>query len=221
MMQIPKFSNPKILKQALTHRSAVNENLGECHNERMEFLGDAVLELIVSEYLYQRFPEKPEGQLTSLRTTLVRTETLAEIAAKLDVKNLLVISKGEDRTGGRHNISLLANAMEAIIGAVYLDQGFIKTKRFLQEVLLADADDYIKKGIYLDAKSRFQEMVQAKELPTPIYKITDSRGPDHNRLFTSQVLVEGKINGEGKGHSKQEAEQKAAKNAIKVWAGRN
>lgn len=216
-MQIPKFKNPELLKQALTHRSAVNENLRENHNERLEFLGDAVLELIVSEYLYQKFPDKPEGQLTNLRTALVRTETLAKIAEKLSVKNLLIISKGENRAGGRHNVSLLANAMEAVIGAIYLDQGIAGAEKFLWEILLMDADSYINRGIELDTKSKFQEMVQAEELPTPIYKITDSRGPDHDRLFTAQVSVRGKISGEGTGHSKQEAEQAAAKIAIQSW----
>lgn len=216
-MRLPNFNNPKLLQQALTHRSAVNEKLSEAHNERLEFLGDAVLELIVSEYLYQRFPEKPEGQLTNLRTALVRTETLAEIIEKLGIKNLLIISRGEDRAGGRHNISLLANAMEAVIGAIYLDRGMAGAEKFLQEILLMDADSYINKGIKLDTKSKFQEMIQAKELPTPIYKITDSKGPDHDRWFTSQVSVRGKISGEGTGHSKQEAEQAAAKNAIQAW----
>lgn len=216
-MQLPKFNNPKLLQQALTHRSAVNEKLGENHNERLEFLGDAVLELIVSEYLYRRFPEKPEGQLTTLRTALVRTETLAKIAEKLSIKNLLIISRGEDRAGGRHNISLLANAMEAIIGAIHLDQKITGAEKFIEEILLMDADNYIHKGIDLDTKSKFQEMVQAEGFLTPIYKIKNSTGPDHNRLFTAQVTVEGKNSGEGSGHSKQEAEQAAAKNAIQAW----
>lgn len=214
-MQIPKFNNPDLLRQALTHRSAVNEKMGGWHNERLEYLGDAVLELVVSEFLYRNYPYKPEGDLTQMRTALVRTETLAQIAGQLKIPENLIISKGEKQAAGHLKTSLLADTLEAVFGAYYLDQGLDKIKEFIEDVLLKRHRELVATGMKLDSKSKFQEVVQAQGNPTPQYRIAKTEGPDHERIFTAQVLVRGKIMGEGDGPSKQEAEQEAAKNALK------
>lgn len=216
MVTLPTFHNPQLLKQALTHRSAVNERMGNEHNERLEFLGDAVLELITSEYLFINYPKSTEGELTQARTALVRTETLAELAKKLNLSEKITLSKGEVRFGGQNNPSLLADTMEAVIGAIYMDQGISAAAKFLQDCLLVNASQIIKSATQLDTKSKFQELVQAKGFPSPIYKIVDKDGPDHDRVFTAQVFVGGKPLGKGSGKSKQEAEQVAAKNSFSM-----
>ncbi len=215
-MNLPKFNNPNLLKQSLTHRSAVNEGKGNSHNERLEFLGDAVLELVVSEFVYLKYPEHQEGKLTQSRTALVRTETLAKLALELDIPKSIFISKGEKRDEGEYNVSLLADVVEAIIGAIFLDRGFEAAKEFIYSTLLVNADKKIKIAIKLDSKSKFQEIVQAKGFNSPTYKIIDISGPDHQRVFTAEVVVNGKPTASGFGASKQEAEQKAAKTALKM-----
>lgn len=213
-MNLPSFKNTALLQQALTHRSAVNEGKGNTHNERLEFLGDAVIELIVSDFVYQSFPHKTEGDLTQARTALVRTETLALLATSLELDKKMLLSRGEAQAGGRKNMSLLANTLEAVIGALYLDQGVEIVKTFLEQTLLNDAESKIKSAMALDAKSRFQEIVQASGRPTPVYRIVKKEGPDHNRVFTAEVLVAGNSIASGVGKSKQEAEQAAAKNGL-------
>lgn len=214
-MQIPKFNNPDLLRQALTHRSAVNEKMGGWHNERLEYLGDAVVELVTSEFLYRMYPYKPEGDLTQMRTALVRTETLAQIARQLKIPQNLIISRGEKQVGGHLKASLLADTLEAVFGAYYLDSGLPKVKEFIEQVLLKRHRETIEQGMKLDSKSKFQEVVQARGESTPQYRIAKTEGPDHERIFTAQVLVRGKVISEGSGPSKQEAEQEAAKNALK------
>lgn len=215
-MNIPKFNNQNLLKQALTHRSAVNEGKGNFHNERLEFLGDAVLELVVSEFVYLKFPNYQEGKLTQSRTALVRTETLAKLGLELDIPKNIFISKGEKKDKGEYNISLLADVVEAVIGAVFLDRGFEAAKEFIYSTLLVNADKKINIAIKLDSKSKFQEIVQAKGFNSPTYKIIDISGPDHQRVFTAEVVVNGKPITSGKGLSKQEAEQEAAKSALEM-----
>lgn len=213
-MNIPSFKNPDLLHQALTHRSAVNEGKGQANNERLEFLGDAVIELVVSDFVFLTFPQKPEGELTQIRTALVRTETLASLATSLGLDQKMLLSHGEEQAGGRNNPSLLANTLEAVVGALYLDGGLSNVKTFLLETLLKNPEEKIQKAIALDAKSRFQEMVQAQGKPTPAYRIIKKQGPDHQRLFTAEVVVGGDALATGRGKSKQEAEQEAAKNAL-------
>jgi len=188
------FKNTSLFDQALTHRSWINENPGiRGTNERLEFLGDAILEFVVSEELYNRFSDKEEGYLTALRANLVNTINLSFVAKKLDLGPALFLSKGEDEGGGRENTSLLADTVEAIIGAIYLDQGLQSAS---------------------NAKSRLQEKVQAMGFPTPKYKVARESGPDHSKTFLVQVFVDNKILGEGEGKSKSEAEQVAAESAL-------
>lgn len=214
MLSIPSFQHPDLLRTALTHRSAVNESKAREHNERLEYLGDAVLELVVSEFLYRTKPNDSEGLLTAARTALVRTETLASLARSLKLPEHILMSRGEVKSGGSLNPSLLADTLEAVIGAIYLDQGLDATRIFLERTLLRDARRTIQEYSQLDAKSKFQELVQRKGFPSPVYEIVDQVGPDHNRMFTARVLVSGKPSGTGKGKSKQEAEQAAAKDAL-------
>lgn len=215
-MQLPKFNNQNLLRQALTHRSAINEGKGRANNERLEFLGDAVIELVVSDFVYRTFPNRSEGELTQTRTALVRTETLASLSQSLGLDQKMFLSRGEEQAGGRQNQSLLADTLEAVVGALYLDQGLPQADSFLMETLLKGAEEKIQKAIALDAKSKLQEIIQAKGDPTPSYRIIKKQGPDHNRLFTAEVLVSGKTIAAGVGKSKQEAEQDAAKNALSV-----
>ena len=214
--QLPLFHNQSLLKQALTHRSAVNEGKGDENNERLEFLGDAVIELIVSDFVYLTFPKKTEGELTQTRTALVRTETLASLAISLGINDLMLLSRGEAQAGGSQNSSLLADTMEAVIGALYLDQGIESVRAFLNSTLLVDAEEKIRNAMTLDAKSKFQEIVQAGGQPTPIYRIVKKDGPDHDRTFTAEVRVGKRVIASGMGKSKQEAEQNAAKNGLRM-----
>jgi ribonuclease-3 len=208
------FINKDLLETALTHKSCLNENpdLKES-NERLEFLGDAILEFVITETLYKSFPDKQEGYLTSLRANLVNTQNLAEVAKKLNIGNLIHLSKGEEDGGGRENPSLLSDTVEAIIGALYLDQGLEKVEEFIKQNLVTEIPEKTAKPLK-DAKSRFQEYIQAKGLPAPKYKVLKESGPDHDRDFVVQVLVEGKVMGEGVGKSKSQAEQEAAKKAL-------
>ncbi len=215
---IPDFDDPQLLHRAFTHRSALNEpdsgTNSEVSNERLEFLGDAVLELAVTRYLFHQHPEEPEGKLTAYRSALVRTTTLAEVARELDLGNKLYMSKGEEATGGRDNDSLLADTMEAVIGAIYLDQDFLAAEKFISQYILPKFDQIKEKHLYKDPKSLLQEIVQSQGYPTPSYEVIDEVGPDHNKRFTVQVKVGQKMMGEGRGKSKQKAQQEAAKEAL-------
>jgi len=213
-----KFKKTDLLKQAFSHRSYLNENpswrLGQ--NERLEFLGDAVLELVVSEYLFKNFPDKTEGFLTSLRASLVNTEILAQIAEELKFSRYLLISKGEakDLQSGRHYI--LANAFEALIGAIYLDAGYKKCQQFIEKhVIKPHLENILKEEKYKDAKSSLQEKTQAEIDITPTYKTLEEWGPDHAKHFRVGVFFDNKLIAEGEGTSKRNAEQDAAAKALK------
>ncbi len=222
---LPKFTDSKLLERALTHRSALNEpNSGttsRVSNERLEFLGDAVLELATTEFLFHGYPQESEGKLTAYRSALVRTSTLAIFAQELGLGDKLYLSKGEEATGGRTNQSLLADTTEAVIGALYLDQGYDRVKQFLHKYLFVKFEQIKKKKLYKDPKSLLQELVQAKGSATPVYEVIREQGPDHNKEFTVQVLVNGQIKAKGIGLSKQEAQQQAAKKAVKLYLNNN
>ncbi len=210
------FKDKSFLELALTHKSWDNEHPNKREsNERLEILGDAILEFIVSSELYNKFPKKEEGYLTALRANLVNTSNLSVVAKKLDLGKYLMLSKGEEETGGRVNKSLLANTVEAIIGALFLDQGIESAHKFIEKNLLSDLDKIVKKPLK-DAKSRLQEFVQAKGLPAPRYSVVSESGPDHLKNFVVQVSINGKSWGEGKGKNKSEAEQKAAVKALQT-----
>lgn len=210
-----KFNHPELLITALTHRSAINEKKGSVHsNERLEYLGDAVLELIVSNYLYHQFPDLPEGQLTSKRAQIVQTQTLAAAATKLNLGEKLILSHGEKKAGGDKNPSLLANSFEALVGAIYLDQGITIAQKFIIENLLNPLILLIKSVEIDDFKSQLQEKWQKNYKTAPKYKLIKSFGPDHSKTFIVQVYLKSKLQGEGSGKSKQIAEQHAAKSAL-------
>ena len=212
------FKNKKLFDLALTHRSWVNEHKTEKKtNERMEFLGDAILEFVISENLYNKFPNKEEGFLTALRANLVNTVNLSKVAKKLGVGNLIKLSKGEEETGGRNNPSLLADTMEAIIGAIFIDGGIEKAKSFIEENILNNIEEIISKPLK-DAKSRLQEAVQARGYPTPKYMVVEESGPDHAKTFIVEVRINGKNLSKGRGKNKSEAEQKAAEKALKNFS---
>ncbi|MFI5241177.1 MAG: ribonuclease III [Microgenomates group bacterium] len=210
------FKDEKFLDLALTHRSWLNEHKGaRSSNERLEFLGDAVLEFIVSRELYKSFPDKEEGFLTALRANLVNTTSLADIALNLNLGEIIYLSKGEEETGGRENPSLLADTVEAIIGALFIDQGLDKAAEFIHDNLLKDLEKRSKLPLK-DSKSLLQEYVQAKGLSTPRYKVIEESGPDHDKRFIIEVLIGEKSWGRGEGKSKAQAEQEAAKSALAV-----
>lgn len=213
---LPTFQNQALLTTALTHRSALNENLSTSteSNERLEFLGDAVLELATTQFLFDRFPDEPEGTLTAYRSALVKTTTLADVATDLGFGDKLFMSKGEESTGGRTNPSLLADTFEAVLGALYLDQGFQAVVPFLETHLFPRFDAIQSQRLFKDAKSQLQETVQAQGSAAPVYQVVSEEGPDHDKNFTVQVLVDGKIIGVGTGRSKQQAQQAAARAAL-------
>lgn len=209
------WKNPDLLQHAFVHRSYLNENpeFPFPSNERLEFLGDAVLELIVSDFLYHRFHAFPEGELTALRSSLVKTESLATEASRLDLGKELLLSKGEEESGGRDNPYLLANTFEALVGALYLDQGLEETSKFVTKELLYKVEEALQAGLK-DAKSRLQELAQARLSVTPTYRILKESGPAHAKQFLSASYLGKKKVGEGEGKSKQEAEEAAAKAAL-------
>lgn len=215
------FNDKLLLKTAFTHRSYLNENRGEAreHNERLEFLGDAVLELVVTEFLYAKYPDKPEGDLTSYRAALVNTNSISDAAQKLGMNDYLLLSKGEAKDTGRARAYILANTFEAFIGALYLDQGYVAAQSFIAANLFHKADEVVAKRLWQDAKSRFQEMSQEKVGITPNYRLVDESGPDHDKHFVSGVFLHGEEIARGEGRSKQEAEQQAAEAALlkKGW----
>lgn len=213
-----KFSNHDLLAQALVHRSYLNENphfyLG--HNERLEFLGDAVLELVVSEYLFKNYPDKSEGILTSWRAALVNAENLSQIALKdLGLDKFILLSKGEAKDTGKAKERILANTLEALIGAIYLDKGFDVVGEFIYKKILIKLPEIIERKLYIDAKSYFQEKSQDIYGITPTYEVLSEWGPDHAKKFRIGVFLEKKLISEGEGYSKQEAQQNAAEEAIK------
>ena len=205
--------------QAFTHRSYLNENPNKklVSNERLEFLGDSILSFIVSNHLYKSFTSLPEGDLTNLRSLLVQAKTLAIISRELGFGSLLKLSRGEDEGGGRENNAILANTYEAFIGALFLDQGLGKTEKFIQKTLLAKISELTKKRSLKDDKSLLQELVQARRIPAPIYEIIKSEGPDHAKLFTVGVFIDGKLSATAIGRSKNEAEKEAASIALEKW----
>jgi ribonuclease III len=210
------FHDPLILKTALTHRSSLNENRGQESNERLEFLGDAVLELVISSFLFKTKSKEPEGILTAARSAIVRTESLAVIAEKLNLGKFLIMSKGEEASGGRANQSLLANTVEAVIGAVYLDSNFETAKIFVETHLLDHALSILENQPLKDNKSRLQEIIQRQGFSSPTYQEISSTGPDHEKTFTVSVGVNNKQIATGTGRTKQEAEQNAAAKAISL-----
>jgi ribonuclease-3 len=210
------FTDKIHLLTAITHRSFLNENRDakQDHNERMEFLGDAVLELVVTDYLFNKYSDKPEGELTAVRAALVNTVSLAESSTKLGINDYLLMSKGEAKDTGRARQYILANVFEALIGALYVDQGYEASKEFIAEHLFPKTQKIVEKRLWQDGKSRFQELAQENENTTPTYETLGQVGPDHDRTFTVGVFLGKEKVAEGQGRAKQEAEQKAAENAL-------
>ena len=212
------FKDKDLLKQAFIHRSYINENpsIGLAHNERLEFLGDAVLELIVTDYLYRKYPLYTEGELTSVRSALVNAIIISEIASSVGMNDFLLLSKGENKDTGKARQYILANTYEAYVGAVYLDQGYEIVKDFIESTLLHKTDTIVKNKLWRDAKSLVQEKTQEFVGVTPSYKVLHESGPDHDKHCTVGIFFGADLIAEGKGKSKQEAEQKAAESALKV-----
>lgn len=214
------FKNRELLQQAFTHRSYINENRSSKeHNERLEFLGDAVLELVVTDYLYNKYQNKTEGELTLFRASLVNAQTLAKVAHDIGVDDFLLLSKGEAKDMGRARDNILANTMEAIIGALYLDGGYDNAKKFVLENVSPLIDKIVENGTWMDAKSKFQEKSQEIVSITPLYKTLKEAGPDHDKEFTVGVFLGNEEVAQGTGNSKQDAEQRAAEKALvaKNW----
>lgn len=203
--------NFSIYERAFTHRS-----YGKIHNERLEFLGDAVLELVITEELFKEYPEREEGELTSFRSAIVKTESLAVEASKLGLGDLILMSKGEDATGGRLRPYILADVFESLIGAIYIDSGYDTAKSFIMKYLYYKMDDIVKNRLDIDAKSKLQEFIQEKFKETPYYKVISEIGPDHDKVFTVVTVVGEKEFETGSGKSKQIAEQAAARNTLNV-----
>lgn len=213
------FKDLNLLITAFTHHSYLNEHRKTAaeHNERLEFLGDAVLELVVTEFLYVNHKE-PEGILTNWRSALVRTESISAAANQEGFEPLLRLSRGEKRGSERAREQILANCFEAVVGALYLDQGYEVAKKFIKKSLLPSLDGILHSGSWLDPKSQLQEMVQSRDGFTPVYKVLSEEGPDHNKTFVVGVFVDNKLRGEGTGASKQSAQVAAAVTALKDYA---
>lgn len=215
------FKDTNLLLSAITHRSYLNEHRDSTweHNERLEFLGDAVLELVVTDFLFSTYADKPEGELTAIRAALVNTVSLSAASEQLGVNKYLLMSKGEAKDEGRARQYILANVFEACIGAIYLDQGYDVARNFIAGRLFGHTEEIIKKRLWQDAKSRFQELAQEHASITPTYETVSQEGPDHDRVFTIGVYLRRDKVAEGKGRSKQEAEQQAAQAAMlaKGW----
>lgn len=212
------FNDPTILATAFTHRSYVNEHKKsvDTHNERLEFLGDAVLELAVTRYLYNIYSE-PEGILTNWRSALVRTESIGAAATRLGFEPLLRLSRGEKRGSDRARQQILANSFEAVIGAIYLDQGYDVAEKFILDNIVSTLPEILESGSWRDSKSYLQEVAQEKDSHTPVYKVLSEDGPDHDKIFTLGVFVGSKLLGSGSGSSKQAAQQKAAEEALQYY----
>lgn len=212
-----KFKNPDLLQQALVHRSYLNEHpeFRLPHNERLEFLGDAVLELVTTEYLYENFPN-PEGELTNFRAALVNSEMLSKIATSLGLDGFVLLSRGEAKDTGRARQYILANALEALIGSIYLDQGYKVSTNFIKKNILVHLKEILEKKLYRDPKSLFQEKAQEIVGLTPTYEVLKEWGPDHDKHFVVGVFLEKELAAQGEGPSKQEAQRQAAENALKI-----
>lgn len=211
-----EFKNLELYKRCFTHRSFLNEasNPSLHHNERLEFLGDAVLELVTTDYLFHNYPDKNEGEMTSWRSMLVQGANLAKVARKLDLGQYLLLSKGEEASGGRNKDYLLANTVEALIGAIYVDLGFEKAKQFISDFIMVDFDELLASGANRDGKSVFQEYAQEQFGITPHYDLIAETGPDHDKNFEMGAFIGEKLIATGNGTSKQKAEQKAAMQAM-------
>lgn len=217
-----KFKNPNLLRIALTHRSYLHEKDRDPrikeHNERLEFLGDAVLELIVTEYIYERYPQGDEGYLTALRSALVNYKTVGEVGNTLGLDQAVFLSSGERSELGRARLTIVANATEAIIGAIYLDGGYEQAKRFVKNFLLVKLDQIVASKAYKDPKTELQEYTQKFFKITPLYKLLSAEGKDHEKNFRVAVVVGGKVLAQGEGKSKQDAEIMAATYAMEILA---
>ncbi|HAU98939.1 MAG: hypothetical protein UX04_C0003G0029 [Microgenomates group bacterium GW2011_GWF2_45_18] len=212
---LPDIHSPLLQNQVWIHRSALNETAEvEESNERLEFLGDAVLELACSRYLFEQFPQEPEGMLTALRSSLVKTTTLADMARKFEMGQLIHMSKGEEKTGGRENASILADTFEAFLGALYLDQGFEPVDAFLRDCLFPLASEIRALRLEKDDKSMLQEYLQARKLPLPVYKVIREEGMEHQKTFTMTVEVGKEVFAQETGRNKQEAQQRCARKAL-------
>jgi ribonuclease III len=212
------FNEIGLLVTAFTHRSYLNEHKKTVreHNERLEFLGDAVLELVVTEYLYTHFDD-PEGTLTNWRSALVRTESIGAAATRFEFEPLLRLSRGEKRGTTRARDQILANCFEAVVGALYLDQGYEAAKRFIHSSVISTFKEILDTGSWMDPKSHLQELAQSRDGHTPIYKVLSEEGPDHEKTFTIGIFVDGKLKGQGTGPSKQAGQQRAAESALKQY----
>ncbi len=213
-----EFKNTDLLNEALTHRSYLNEHAEwkVSHNERLEFLGDAVIELVITEELFNRYPEKEEGWMTSVRAALVNYVTLAEVSRGLGIDGAVLLSRGESKDTGRAREVILANAYEAIVGAVYQDGGYLPAKKFINQSVTVRLEDVIRNALHVDAKSLLQERVQASFKVTPVYKVLSSEGPDHKKQFTIGVYFGDKLMAQGTGPSKQDGEVEAARKALET-----
>jgi ribonuclease-3 len=212
-----RFRNKDFLLEALTHRSYLNENPDwkQSNNERLEFLGDAVLELVTTEYLFNEYPKEEEGQLTLFRAALVNTRMLSRIAETIGLQKYLLVSRGEAQSSGRASETILADGFEALVGAIYMDQGYIQAKNFILRVLIPYLGEIVEKGLYKDAKSLLQEIAQEEYKLTPTYRVIEESGPDHQKIFRVGVYFNEELKAEGAGPSKQEAEVAAAKHILK------
>jgi len=213
-----RFKNPDLLKEALTHRSYINENKDWkiAHNERLEFLGDAVLELVITRFLFDKYPDKNEGDLTSYRAALVNAQTCSEVASGLSINDYVLLSRGESKDTGRARQYILANALEALIGAIYLDSGYDAARDFILRTIAPYTEKIVSEGLWVDAKSSFQEKAQEHANTTPSYKTIKETGPDHDKGFTVAVFIGSEQVATGDGKSKQDAEQSAAAAALEA-----
>jgi len=213
-----KFKDPSLLERAFIHRSYLNEHpkSGLEHNERLEFLGDAVLELVVTDYLYSNY-ENPEGDLTNWRSALVKTESLSAVADKLELDQYLLLSRGEAKGNTRSRALIHANCVEAVIGAIYLDQGYKAARGFIEGCIVSRLKDILEEGSWVDPKSKFQELAQEREGFTPHYRVLEEMGPDHDKVFSVGVYIGDRLCGKGQGSSKQAAQQAAAAVALKAY----
>lgn len=213
-----EFKNKKLLVNAFVHRSFLNENakLGIPHNERLEFLGDAVLELVVTDYLYKKYPNNSEGELTAYRSALVNAVTLSEVAQEIRMNEFMLLSRGESKDTGKARQYILANAFEAVIGAIYLDRGYLGAEKFISSTLYDRIDEIVAKKLWQDPKSLVQEKAQEHVGVTPSYEVVSESGPDHDKKFVIGIFFGKEKVAEGRGKSKQEAETEAAKRALEI-----
>lgn len=217
MSKIPEFKNKELFELAFTHRSYLNEsNSTQQSNERLEFLGDSILSFIVSTYIYDKFGDKKEGELTSLRSVLTNTETLYELSKELNLGQMLKLSKGEEETGGRLSKTILADTYEALLGAIYLDQGLESAKKFIHDTIIEKIDNIVKSQGLKDPKSALQEFLQENKKTSPRYEVLEEIGPDHDKTYVVGAFFEDELLSKGEGKSKQEAEKKAAQNALQI-----